>query len=258
MDWLNLHISVIDSPEATLCDPVRRATWVWLLRFCIGQENGGRIIGCRSWGDTTWQQMARVRLREVNAESTLWSWEGDDLVIHFYPADKEAEVQSKRELARTNGALGGRPRKTNVGYSGKPTLVISAKAEGNGMERNGTEGEYEHADATPAPPDPIPIEPPTGNDSDLWRFRIGAEPWARTLKRAGCKIGPNNWRAWQGLIERAFDGKVDTCAAAAAKVKPEDRWPDQVEAAARTEAPSAIASKYAARMARIPTVQVTP
>jgi hypothetical protein len=105
---------------------------------------------------------------------------------------------------------------------------------------------------------PAPQEPPTGNDSDLWRYRIGAEPWARTLKRAGCKIGPNNWRAWQGLIERAFNGQADTCAAAAAKVKPEDRWPDQVEAAARTAAPSAIASKYADRQARIKTVQVTP
>lgn len=108
----------------------------------------------------------------------------------------------------------------------------------------------------PDPQNSAPTEPPTGNDSDLWRYRTGAEPWARTLKRSGCKIGPNNWRSWQGLIDRAFAGQVDACAAAAAKVKPEDRWPDQVEAAARAAPPSLTALKYAGRPTR--TVQVTP
>lgn len=118
--------------------------------------------------------------------------------------------------------------------------------------------QHPNADATPfqGTDNSAPTEPPTGNDSDLWRYRTGAEPWARTLKRAGCKIGPNNWRAWQGLIERAFAGSADACAAAAAKVKPEDRWPDQVEAAARADPPSPTASKYAGRPTR--TVQVTP
>jgi hypothetical protein len=142
--------------------------------------------------------------------------------------------------------------------------AVSAEYPLGALEgKEGKEGKEQHPNARDISTDqeidtPAPVEPPTGNDSDLWRYRIGAEPWARTLKRAGCKIGPNNWRAWQGLIERTFAGQVDTCAAAAAKVKPEDRWPDQVEAAARTVAPSAIASKYADRQARIKTVQVTP
>lgn len=133
MDWLNLHISTIDSPEATVCDPVRRATWVWLLRFCIGQENGGRIKGCRAWGDTTWQQMAKVRLREVSAESTLWHWDGDDLEVHFYPADKEAEVQAKR----ANGRRGGRPRNhmdNHMVSDSETTRFDSAETEGKGKE----------------------------------------------------------------------------------------------------------------------------
>lgn len=110
----------------------------------------------------------------------------------------------------------------------------------------------DHPQGSPAPP----AEPPTGTDADLWRYRIGAEPWTRALKRAGCKIGPNNWRAWQGLIERAFAGNAEACATAAAQVKPDDRWPDKVEAAARASPPSPTASKYAGRHTR--TVQVTP
>jgi hypothetical protein len=226
MDWLNLHIGTIDSPEATLCDPVRRATWVWLLRFCIGQENGGRIEKCGAWGDTTWQQMARVRLREVRLESTLWHWDGDALVVHFYPVEKESEVQAKRELARTNGRTGGRPRKTNVGCGSetdeKPTSVISPKAEGNGMERNGIGMEYTPAAAAAvvapaAAPglfdevEPQPAAAPKMIKSWMdWRLTIGrhrvyldregnAEAhWAELFNRAGWDEFTKAWEYCAG------------------------------------------------------------
>jgi hypothetical protein len=139
--------------------------------------------------------------------------------------------------------------------------AVSAQYPLGALEgKEGKEGKEQHPNADANTTDqeigPGPTEPPSGTDADLWRYRTGAEPWARTLKRAGCKIGPNNWRAWQGLIERAFAGQADTCAEAAARVKPEDRWPDQVEAASRADPPSPTASKYAGRQTR--TVQVTP
>jgi hypothetical protein len=159
MDWLNLHISVLDSPEATLCDPVRRATWIWLLRFCIGQENGGRIKKCSTWGDTTWQQMARVRLREVNSESTLWSWDGEDLVVHFYPTDKEAEVKANREHGRRGGRPVGRRDNHPVNHPVIENITDrfdSAKTEGKGrgMERKGKEDTPAAAAAVVAPDHP--------------------------------------------------------------------------------------------------------
>ena len=143
MDWLNLHVSVLDSPQVLRCDPVRRATWLFLLRYCISQENGGVIGDCADWGDTTWQQIVRVKMREVRAESPLWTWEGNSLRVTFYPTEKESEVRAKRELARTNGQRGGRPKRTDSGSQpetdSKPTSVISPKAEGNGMEWKGKE-----------------------------------------------------------------------------------------------------------------------
>jgi hypothetical protein len=160
MDWLNLHTSIIDSPEATLSDPVRRATWVWLLRFCIGQENGGRITGCKSWGDTTWQQMARVRLREVRLKTDLYSWDGDDLVVTFYPAEKQAEVQSKRK----NGALGGRPAKPSNNHV-VMSRFDSAETEGKGREGKGREGEGELAPPQPDLFGPDQPTPPRLEDS---------------------------------------------------------------------------------------------
>lgn len=137
MEWLNLHTSVLDSPEVLGEEPINRATWLFLLRYCIGQENKGRICGAVSWGDRKWQQLVRVTLAEVKADSSLWAWRGDDLEVKLYPHDKEREVKQKRISARRNGNRGGRPKKTNVGLPQKPTSVNSAKAEGKGMEGEG-------------------------------------------------------------------------------------------------------------------------
>lgn len=157
MEWLNLHSSVLDSPEFVGEEPVNQATWLKLQRFCIGQENGGRIEGCREWKDRKWQQLVRVTKREAETDSELWEWDGDDLVVLFYPIEKESEVRTKREVARENGAKGGRPRKkpvpeptenqngnptkTDVGFSSEPKGANSEKAEGKGKEGNGKESE---------------------------------------------------------------------------------------------------------------------
>lgn len=136
-----------------------------------------------------------------------------------------------------------------------PGIAQAMLTDAQGEREGDIQGEGEHIHAADAPPAdpfatpaPAPIEPPSGNDADLWRYQIGAQPWARTLKRAGCKIGPSNWRTWQGLIERVFAGSAEACATAAAKVQPIERWPDKVEAAASgAPAPSPTASKYAGR-----------
>jgi len=128
-----------------------------LLRYCIGQECGGVITDCAGWKDRKWQQLAKVTLAEVRRESDLWQWVGDNLVVRFYPSDKETQVRQKRETARTNGKGGGRqktnPEETDVGFPEEPTLASSEKAEGEGEgERKekgiGKEGEAKSA-ATP-------------------------------------------------------------------------------------------------------------
>ena len=156
MDWLNLHTSILDSENVVGSDPVDRGSWLMLLRYCIGQENGGLIADCAAWKDRKWQQLARVTLAEVKRDSDLWRWVGADLVVWGYPLDKETQVKAKREIAKTNGGRGGRP-KTNpaethvgsdVGSKKDPNLVLFGKAEeeeeGEGKE-NGKEGEAKSA-----------------------------------------------------------------------------------------------------------------
>lgn len=135
MNWLNLNIQTLDSENFLGSDPVDRATWLCILRYCIGQENGGIVADCRDWGDRKWQQLIRVTKRESERTCDLWSWVGDDLIVWGYPVEKQEEIQQKRDRAKTNGAKGGRPKKTNQGSDGEtnqePTLVNSAKAERN-------------------------------------------------------------------------------------------------------------------------------
>lgn len=61
------------------------------------------IPGCAAWKDRQWQQTAGVTLAEVREESSLWQWSGHDLVVAFYPADKEQEVRQRREAGRRGG-----------------------------------------------------------------------------------------------------------------------------------------------------------
>ena len=154
MEWLNLHTSVLDSPEVVGEEPVNRATWLFLLRYCIGQENAGIVINARSWGDRKWQQLVRVTSKEVARKSDLWEWIGDDLVVSKYPKDKESEIKhlreigksstvSKRAAAKANGEKGGRPKNNptqNPTETQQETQIEPIEGEGKGRVREG-EGE---------------------------------------------------------------------------------------------------------------------
>ncbi len=122
MNWINLNVTVLDSEEFLGAEPTERGTWLCLLRYCCGQENGGRIEGAKAWKDRKWQQVVRVTLKEVMALCDLWKWDGDDIIVGFYPEDKEAEIKhlrsigkqtsdAKKAAAKANGSKGGRPTK---------------------------------------------------------------------------------------------------------------------------------------------------
>lgn len=152
MEWLNLHTSILDSPEVVGSDPIERGTWLMLLRFCIGQENSGIICDCRHWKSRKWQQLVRVTQKEVFTTSELWTWHGDNLHITHYPLEKQEEVQTNR----FNGKKGGRPKTQTEtkppGLESETTRFKIAETEGKGKERNkegkGKEAEEEAAAKT--------------------------------------------------------------------------------------------------------------
>lgn len=88
--------------------------------------------------------------------------------------------------------------------------------------------EIDQQDLTAPTPPAIPgaIPGQAVSDSDRWRYEIGQAEWARAIKRAGGKIGADNWPTWQGLMDRiGLEAIITTLA----KLPATERWPDQVE-----------------------------
>lgn len=115
--------------------PVERATWLSLLAYCADQENGGVIKSCTDWKDRTWQQTCGVTLKEVRADTRLWSWSESSLTVWAYPAEKEQIVKQKRAYASSGGKASGQSRR-------EPNAEAYASANGEAdakqkLERNG-------------------------------------------------------------------------------------------------------------------------
>ena len=198
MNWLNIEIRVIRSPEYIGSDPVERATWLNLLASCAEQENGGKIPGCGSWKDRQWQQTCGVTAQEVSVDSPLWQWDGADIVVWHYPCDKEAEVRAKREA----GSKGGKSRVAKQAAKQISSTASSSASSTASTERKGKEIEREEEGnvvpfATPkfedvmrfAKSQPIPI-----SDECIEAFYDEMEALEWTYKGQAC-VKPTAWHA---------------------------------------------------------------
>ena len=107
MNWLNINIETIQSMEFKRSNPVKRATWLSLMAYCAQQETGGVIEDCADWSNQEWLQVCGVSLEEVKTTCLLYGFEGNNLVVNFYPLEQEAKVIKNR----ASGAKGGRPKK---------------------------------------------------------------------------------------------------------------------------------------------------
>ena len=200
MNWLNIHIPILRSPEFIGCDPVSRATWLYVTAYACEQENGGVIKGCRGWKDRQWQQTCGVTLSEVDASEPVLFWEGEDLHIFAYPTEKEAEVKAKRIGGKKGGKKRASLAKQDTCEKEKTASSIprsiasssassSASTEGNRKEKGiGKE---------------VPPDPQVGKGEDLHIFAYPTEKEAEVkAKRIGGKKGGK---------KRASLAKQDTC-----------------------------------------------
>jgi hypothetical protein len=140
MRWINTEVGTLRAPEFIGSTPSERGTWFCVLGYSVEQENGGRIKNASGWRDRQWQQTAGVTLREVTAASRLLVWDGDDLMVMFYPVEKENEVRAKRLAASSGGKASGEARRKQMRSTASSTASSSAsscaRTEGKGKEWN--------------------------------------------------------------------------------------------------------------------------
>jgi hypothetical protein len=134
MHWINIHTETLRGEEFVGAEPLERATWLSLLGWCCAQENSGRIESCSDWTTRKWQQLCGITLEEVQIKSALYTFDGSDLIVHFYPIEQQESVAAKRE----NGKKGGRPKKikqaeTLTQQGDKPCGYGLVNHEGNHM-----------------------------------------------------------------------------------------------------------------------------
>ena len=204
MHWINIHVETLDSVEFVGSEPVERATWLCLMRYCVGQENGGRIKACRNWKDRQWQQVCRVTAAEVQAATSLLTWDNDDLLVFAYPVSKEAEVKAKRQGGRdtANKRWQGQAASSPKGSAGSSAIEkqkgagddSSANSSAN-AERKGREG---NSNGRAEPPSPLgpPVEPDasfpkTAEEAKAHAGFVGCPPeyaekvWNKAMSRGG-------------------------------------------------------------------------
>ena len=150
MIYLNLKTSTLRAPEYIGSEPTQRGTWLNLMCYCCEQENGGVIDGCAGWKDRQWQQTAGVTLAEVREDCDLWKWDGEALVVTFYPSDKEAEVRAKREAGKRGGSAKTEAKTQASRQNGAKHNPSTTQAEPK-QEPNGREGgTLQKVESTPA------------------------------------------------------------------------------------------------------------
>jgi hypothetical protein len=194
MNWLNLQVSVVRSPEYVGCEPVQRATWFNVLAYSAERENGGRIEGAKTWKDRQWQQTCGVTLAEVEAAGPLLTWEGTDLIVWAYPTDKQAEIQAKRKAGQRSGRKRHAkpqappkpaPNPPNSSASSSANGSASTEGEGKGIGKE-VERELEGNGNNPPNPQGAAASPPLR----------GGIPETEEARRVGRLFNRRDGTAW--------------------------------------------------------------
>jgi len=208
MKYLNIETAVLRSPDYVGAEPTERATWLSLLGYCADQENGGVIKSCRAWADRQWQQTCGVTRQEVNLTSFLYQWNGDDMVVKYYPVTAEVALKAKREGGSKGGRASGRSRREAMlqgMLQGSGEGVLERKGKGKGNEKEKV-SEPHTAVKLPSLEEVKAAANMAGIEADIaekWFHTMEANPltpeggW--TLIRDG-KPSPINMARWQSAL----------------------------------------------------------
>lgn len=96
MNYLNIEIALLRSPEFSGAEPHHQAVWLKLLAYCADQETGGMIRDARKWKPFQWQYIG-IDPAFLEEECPLWRIEVGHLRVWGYPIKQQQEMQKKRK-----------------------------------------------------------------------------------------------------------------------------------------------------------------
>lgn len=99
MNWINLYLPVLRNEAFGCADNEQLGIWLRLATYCFDQENGGKVRGAHDWASRKCQHLLTLDRADLDKKSELWAWKGKDLVLHYFPKDKQKLVQDKRQQA---------------------------------------------------------------------------------------------------------------------------------------------------------------
>jgi hypothetical protein len=140
MNWLNIEIKTLCSEEFLGSEPLDRATWLCLMRYCAQHENGGTIKDCEAWGDRKWMQLVGITTQEVCRDSELWNWDKKDLIVWAYPIEQQKAVEAKREAGKRFGK--GKQTKSNKDSDSSANSLAKGNSKGIVKESKGKKSKY--------------------------------------------------------------------------------------------------------------------
>jgi hypothetical protein len=229
MEWINIHVPTLRSPEYIGSEPIARAAWWNVLAYCVEQENGGRIVGAANWKDRQWQQTCGVTRDEVLAAMPLLVIEDQDVIVWRYPVNTEDKVRAKREAGSAGGKAKGKRNPSKPEAKPKhPASEPPTKGEGEGNEKKGEEkreGE-ENAAAAACPAGPslsqwmqrVKNICPDQWTADWWEKKWGAKGSVGWENRVGQPI--TNWQVYQDSMTVYFRNDLAKHKAKSAESKP--------------------------------------
>lgn len=190
MEWLNIHRSTIDGEAFQDAEPAERSTWLLLLSYCAGLENGGRIKGAKAWTDRKWLKCCSLSKEEVEGQSgRLWLWEEGDLIVDFYPHDSERILQAKRSGGKVGGKKSAKARQPHLKGDVEGVLQRHLKGEVEGasegvVERKGREGKEKKGKEREAHSLPDEFSIPSEAEVRTWAEMSGVNPEFASQKHA--------------------------------------------------------------------------
>ena len=93
----------VDGAEFSESDFQEVGAWVFLMNYCAGQENGGRVVGAKDRKDAFFDRSLKVPRYVLETESHLWKWEDADLIVQFYSTEAEDNYKKKRDAGKRGG-----------------------------------------------------------------------------------------------------------------------------------------------------------